>query len=334
MKILALLFSTLFFQFLMAQIKPVEKKNCYDRTALKQGQRFVDWQCGKTSGVVDCNEKLELDPDSGSILSKGTGIPFSGTCETCHMNGIIERKVTFVGGKENGIDTTYYLSGCPMVVRSHIQGVENGTWTYYHDSTNLLAWEMNYFAGQKHGKHIYFSKKGDTTMWENYNKDVLEGKRITYYSKSRRNQEVNYKKGLIDGPFLIYNREGVIIEKINYKAGIKEGEATFFYDDGKLLRTENYLKGIKHGEFKSFYYQGFIQSLETYNKGIKEGKFEEYFYDQKPKRKSVYEKGILVEEHIYDEQGVEVSSFGGKTNKTEDDKLPEKKKKKRGFVYK
>jgi len=179
MKYIFSILSLIILPSFFAQIKAVEKKNCYDRTALKKGQRFVDWQCGKTSGVVDCNDKLELDPDSGSILSKGTGIPFSGTCETCHMNGIIERKVTFVGGKENGIDTTYYLSGCPMVMRNHIQGVENGTWTYYYDSTNIMAWEMNYFAGQKHGKHIYFSKKGDTKKWENYKNDVMGEKRIT-----------------------------------------------------------------------------------------------------------------------------------------------------------
>jgi antitoxin component YwqK of YwqJK toxin-antitoxin module len=334
MKKLSCIILFLFLNFVcFTQIKPIEKKKCYEKTIAKKGQRFIDWECGKIPGIVDCNEKLELDPVSSTVYSQGTGAPFSGMCETCHVNGIIERRVNFVSGKEHGVDTAYYLSGCPMVIRNHIQGVENGIWTYYYDSTNYLAWEMGYFAGQKHGKHIYLTKNGDTTLWENYNMGQLHGKKITYYSKSRKHQEVDYQKGLIHGAYVAYNREGVVIEKINYKKGIKEGEATYFYDDGKLLRTENYLKGQKNGEFKTFYYQGFVQSLESYKNGIKEGKFEEYYYDQKVKRKAVYSKDVLIEEHLYDEQGILTKSFGGKSNKTEDDALPSKKKKKKDKFF-
>ena len=103
--------------------------------------------------------------------------PFTGTCETCHMNGTIERRVTFVNGKENGLDTTYYASGCPQVVRSHVQGAEHGQWLFYYDSTQYLAWEMNYMMGEKHGKHIFFKSNGDTTRWENYENGRLHGKR-------------------------------------------------------------------------------------------------------------------------------------------------------------
>ncbi|MBI2259702.1 MAG: toxin-antitoxin system YwqK family antitoxin [Flavobacteriia bacterium] len=332
----------LFYLFNIIQLNAQEinsmltkKKPCFEKAQAKKGQRFIEWECGKIPGIIDCNEKLDLDPGNSIVYSKGSGAPYTGMCETCHINGIIERRVTFVNGRENGIDTAYYQSGCPMVIRNHIQGAENGTWTYFYDSTQFLAWEMNYFAGQKHGKHIYFTKKGDTTLWENYSYDVLDGIKRTYYSKSRKHQEISYKKGILEGQHLIYNKEGVVIEKVNYKAGKKEGEATYFYDDGKLLRTENWSKGVKNGEFKSFYYQGFVESIESYQKGIKNGRFEEYFYDQKIKRKAVYKDNILIFEQIYDEQGILKSSIGVQDNKgKEDDKLPEdkKKKKKEKFV--
>lgn len=422
---LFLLFGTTVF----GQIKPIEKKNCYDRSAARKGQRFVEWECGKTSGVIDCNDKLEVDEGSNTIFSKGSGEPFTGTCETCHMNGIRERKVTFVEGKESGIDTAYYESGCPMVTRNHIQGVQNGQWTYYYDSTSNLAWEMNYFAGLKHGRHIFFTKKGDTTLWENYKNGLLEGKKIKYYPKSKREREVSYQKGLMHGQFISYNRDGVIIEKINYKEGKREGESVYFYDDGKLLRTENWTMDCKNGEVKTFYYDQSLQTLESYKKGsgktqeyfsfdvyecptmdaakqvaklleqkksrdkiieemsatatltvyedhmieqsdkpylkgqklirgvnepykhkekfytvlgldrqviakkeLREGPFEEYYPDKKPKRLAVYKNDVLIEEHVFDEQGNETKTFGGKAGeKTEDDQVPGGKKgKKKG----
>src|SRR3989338_4171726 len=98
----------------------------------------IEWDCGKLAGVVDCNEKLELDEASNTVITVSAKKPFSGQCETCHMNGILERRVTFVGGKQNGTDTTYYASGCPMVIRTHVKGVENGHWAYFYDSLGTV----------------------------------------------------------------------------------------------------------------------------------------------------------------------------------------------------
>jgi antitoxin component YwqK of YwqJK toxin-antitoxin module len=337
------LFLTLLIPFACAfgQIEQPQSgmKKCNGKLTARKGQRFTDWECGKVPGVIDCNQGLELDEGSNTVFRKAEGTeflqdankPFSGQCETCHPNGILERRVSFVSGKENGTDTTYYPTGCPMVVRTHIQGEENGQWTYYHDTiVSIQAWEMNFFAGEKHGKQIFFNIKGDTTLWENYNHGLLDGKKYKYYPGSKIKEEISYKKGLMDGEFLYYNTEGKMLEKLNYKEGKKNGECTYFYSDGKLLKTEFWLMDVKNGEFKTFYYQGHIQTLETYKKGIKEGAWEEYFPNQKPKRIAVYKKDVLIEEHTYDEFGNELTTFGGKTTKkTEDDALPEGDKKKK-----
>jgi antitoxin component YwqK of YwqJK toxin-antitoxin module len=410
-----------------SQIKTVERKKCNEKETARKGQRFTDWECGKNPAAVDCNEKLELEEGNNTIFSKGTGSPFSGTCETCHSNGILERKVNFINGKEHGIDTTYYKTGCPMVIRNHISGEENGQWTFFHDTIyTMVAWEMNYFAGEKHGLHIFYDKKGDTTLLEHYKNGQLDGVKKKYYPKSKIKTIINYKKGLMDGEYINFNPDGIVIEKLNYLAGKKNGECTYFYSDGKLLSTENWVQDIKVGEFKTFFYQGNLQTLETWKKGsgkkevyfsydifecesmdianevaerltkkiksnaiiselgakspinlvehrlidqneipylkgkklnrgvnqpykykgkfyvvmgldrqeivkneIREGAFEEYFPNKKAKRIAVYKKDILIEEHVYDEFGNELSSFGGtNTKKTEDDDLPGKKKKK------
>lgn len=307
---------------------------CYERAKNQRSKGIDSWECGKLVGVVDCNEEIEYDHELNLFLKKakdnvnrtGAGKPFTGTCESCFMNGLLERRISFVDGRENGIDTAYYEDGCIQAVRSHIQGSESGTWTYFYDSTQIVAWEMNYYLGEKHGKQVNFKANGDTTKLEHYKNGVLDGVKKQYYKGSKVFKEVNYVAGLMDGTFKMYNAQGVVIEEANYKANKKNGVQKYYYDDGVLLRTENWENGIKSGEFKMFYYQGHIQTLETYNKkGQKEGKFEEYYPDQKPKRIAVYAKDVLIEEHLFDEHGNETYSFGAPTTSDAEDDAVKKK---------
>ncbi len=334
MKGIITIVTTLFFSgMVIAQIPEIKKKNCYDKADQRKGQKFAEWECGKIPGIVDCNEKLTYDESTKTILSGKFGSPFTGTCETCHMNGLLERRITFVNGKENGIDTTYYRSGCPQVVRNHIQGMESGQWFYYYDSTNRVAWEMNYNLGQKHGRQLYLTKDGDTTRLEHYRNGVLHGVKKSYYPKSRLEKEVYYVEGLMEGPFKAYNLKGQLIEDLNYKQGKKNGELKYYYDDGTLLSVEHWNMQVKEGEFKTFYYDGKIQSSENYKKGLPEGWFEERYPDEKVKRSALYKKGVLIEEHKFDEHGNETYTFGAQPNSgKEDDTVPgsgKKKKKKK-----
>ena len=409
----------------------VEKKDsCYKKATERSKQRFAEWECGKIAGVVDCNEKLELDPGSNTVITAAGKKPFSGTCETCHMNGLLERRVKFVNGKTDGVDSTNYASGCLMVVRSHIQGVENGKWMYFNDSTGIMAWEKNYSMGQFHGPQVTYTRKGDTLKFENYNMGVLQGKKVTYDAKGIRIKQVSYKNGELDGPFLVYNKDGKIIEEINYKEGKKHGVFKYYYDDGTLLRTENWDMDCRNGEFKTLFYDGKVQSIEIYKKSagnvtnyyttetyeckdeatakevkklldggkkkaqvleaigskstvnvfedkrilpdqksyfkgakleggvnkpykldgkyyvvlvlkidaiakneIREGWFEDRFPDGKIKRRALYSKDVLIEEHVFDEQGREIKTFGGNANSgKEDDAMPTEtgKKSKKG----
>lgn len=310
---------------------------CYAKRDKLRNDQFGGWECGKLAGVVDCNAELDYDQESGLILKKamnnadltGVGKPFTGQCETCYMSGVLERRISFVDGRENGTDTTYYESGCPQVVRTHIQGEESGTWTYFYDSTQQVAWEMNYYLGEKNGRQVYMKANGDTTKVETYKNGLLHGVRKSYYKDSKIYKEASYANGILDGTFKTYNKEGLVIEELNYKAGEKNGSCKYYYDDGVLLKTENWEMGVKNGEFKMFYYQGHVQTLETYKKGVKYGKFEEYYPNQKPKRLAVYEKDELIEEHLFDELGNETYSFGAPISSGDEDDAIRKKGKKK-----
>jgi antitoxin component YwqK of YwqJK toxin-antitoxin module len=318
-----------------------KKKDCTEKSVLrKKNVKYAEWECGKRAGMVDCNEKLTFNEDNNTFLAGIDATPFNGKCETCHNNGLLERTVSFVNGKEDGIDTTTYQSGCVQVVRAHVLGERNGQWVYYYDTTAQMAWEMNYSMNKQHGKSIFFTKKGDTTLWENYNNGLLHGLQKTYhpYQHSKIQKEVNYTNGFLDGSYKAYNVKGVVIQDLNYKMGKKDGEFKYFYDDGTVLRTEHWKMDVKEGEFKTFYYEGFVQDHETYKKGKKEGLAEEFYADQKLKHKTIFKKGVIIEEYKYDEHGRETYAFGapvGKDGEREDDEVmsgqskTKKKKKKK-----
>ena len=343
------------FSVSFTQIRPQGKRTpCFQKSIDRMGQRFVDWECGKSDRILDCNEKLESNPGKSLVVHGQSGIPFSGTCETCHDNGIRERIVQFSEGKVHGVDTTFYASGCPQVIRNHIEGVENGTWVYYNDSSGLEAWRINYQDGERHGKSIFYShymvgtekltfKMGnaektlkygiyerDTVRIEHYNQGRLHGKRIEYYPGSKIQKEVNYENGLLDGPSVYYGEKGQVLQELNFKQGKKDGKQKYYFDNGNLLRIESWQNGVKSGEFKTFYIQGYIQSIENYNEsGQKHGWFEDRFPDEKLKRRARYVRDELVEEHVYDKYGNETRTVGSPESGAEDDALPKKKKKKK-----
>lgn len=328
---------------------------CFLKSFERIGQQYAEWECDDFDNIVDCNESLEAVPGANVVFSRTGGQPFTGTCETCHMNGLREHLISFDDGRVVGTDTSYYQTGCPQVVRTHIDGVENGRWTYFNDSSGLIAWEINYNNGEKHGQSIFFRQhqvgtdkitievdgkieshtygiyENDTIKIENHNNGILQGTKKEYYfpgSKLRR--EVNYTQGILDGAFIEYNFEGDVLQELNYILGQKDGLWKYYYDNGSLLKTENWKKDIKEGEFKTFYIQGTIQSIENYRKGQKHGEFIERFPDDKIKREAIYRKDVLIEEHIYDKYGNEISTVGGEANTNdEDDDLPKTEKKKK-----
>ena len=341
-----------------AQFGTKEKDSCYFRyrTVMEDGkpkkvriktkaeQRYLEWECGQRRGWVDCNSDLTYREETNTVYKlntdrsnfAGSDKPFTGNCESCHQNGRVERRVTFVDGKENGLDTTFYQSGCPQIVRELVSGVEHGTWYYMYDSTELLAWEMNYYMGEKHGKHIFFKLRDgdrsrlDTTKWENYDMGVIDGWKRTYHKNGVLKREIHYDHGVYDGAFRIYNTDRVVIQELNYKQGEKDEENVYYYEDGTLLKTENWDQGVKHGEFKTFYYNQQIQISEIYKKGRKEGWWKEFYQDGSTKRRVKYVKDELVEEHRYDEHGRETYAFGAPdSDDSEDDAMPQKGKKDR-----
>lgn len=309
-----------------AQLGVEKREACWEKAAKRNTMRYAPSDCGLLPGVIDCNDKLEYDESQDIFFAKGSGKPYTGDCETCHRNGIREHLIHFVGGKQDGVDTTYYETGCPMAIRSLALGVENGAWTYYYDSTAIPAWIIHYVNGALDGQSIYFEKNGDTTKWENYTAGLLNGVKRTYYPDSKLQEEVSYKNGVLEGNFLTYFEDGKLSKKLFFKAGKKDGKLEYFYNNGALLTVENYTNGIKNGEFKTFFINGDLQTSETYVKGKKEGAFIEKYENGRTKSEYYYAKDVLIEFREYDEYGRLTKGTPKDQSTMEDDKLPGQKK--------
>lgn len=321
---------------------------CFQRTLDRLAEKYPVWECGHNTGIVDCNEKLEFDPGSNTVYSKTSGQPFTGDCEMCFRNGIRQRVVHYVDGKSDGIDTTYYRSGCPQVIRNNIQGKENGTWTYYFDTSGIVAWQINYANGLKNGLSIFYKQhqvgnattsvvidhvkhivpypvyESDTFKIEHYANGLLNGVKKEFWPGSRLKREVGYKNGVFDGAFITYDTTGTILQEIHYKEGKKVGESKMYYNNGHIMKTGVWKNGLKNGEFKEFYPAGGIQTVGHYRNGLRDGVFIRRDLDNRIRRQARYEKDQLVEEHVFDKQGNEIRTVGEEksTSKAEDDKLP------------
>jgi antitoxin component YwqK of YwqJK toxin-antitoxin module len=304
----------------VAQIGQESRLKCYEKPP---GYKPT-WQCGLTPGVIDCQEKLVFDEDRKVVITNNTGMTFTGTCETCYMNGQLEQRVSFVNGKENGEIITYFKSGCTQVTENYVEGLEHGTFTVYYDSTGIVQKESNFYMGVFEGHQYQLTKKGDTVISEYYANDLLHGMRRDFHTNGKLRTEVNYSEGLMDGLYKRYSLDGILVEEIPYKDGKRNGVLKSYFDDGVVLAVENWAMDVKNGEFKVFFYDGVIRLKEFYKKGVPEGLFEERYPNNEIMWSKLYKKGELIEEHRFDENGIETYSFGVEdANGAEDDQMPE-----------
>lgn len=348
LKWLSASFSIVLFSGVSAQtFEVLDGKKCYEKYDERKASGFVINDCDQLRGAVDCNDKLDYNAEMNLVFSRNTGDAFTGKCQTCYHTGIRERLITFQNGKEHGKDTTYYETGCVKVVREHNQGKETGIWTFYHDSTTILAWKMGFLNGEKHGEHVYFSKKGDTLSQEFFKNDKLHGPRKVFFPKSEIKEVANYKEGLLDGDNISYFQGGQISKHLRYKLGEKQGKQEYFYANGQEMRYELYDKNLKNGQFKAFFIGGEIQSEENWARGMKHGYFRMYYANGRLQSEILYDRDKVVVSRKYDEYGTLIEgvdpvsgeddlipdlSGKKKKSKAKKDKKKQEKAKKKGVV--
>jgi antitoxin component YwqK of YwqJK toxin-antitoxin module len=266
---------------------------------------------------LNCYDQVAFDEEINTyVLTKDGFTPFNGTCQTWNRAGYVLEELTCVNGKRDGVDTSYYGSGCVQSTQGYILGIKNGKHQVYFDSTNQLRKEENYLRGKLHGLVHEYNRSGDTLLYLNYANDIPHGTQRTYYPNGKCFKIISYKNGLLDGPHLTYSEAGKIELKLNYKDGKKDGVFIFYHDNEVKAGEETWSLDQKNGSFITYNEEGKILKEGYYKKNLPVGD-----------HKTFDSKGKIIHQTIYDKKGIkqyemEIDEYGDKkvlydVNKTE-----------------
>jgi antitoxin component YwqK of YwqJK toxin-antitoxin module len=254
---------------------------------------------------LNCYDQVSYDEEINTyVLTKDGFTPFNGTCQTWNRSGYVLEELTCTNGKRDGIDTSFYGSGCVQSTQGYILGIKNGKHQVFFDSTGQLRKEENYLNGKLNGLVQEFNRSGDTLIYMNYAQDIPHGVQRTYYPDGKRFKVISYKNGLLDGSHLTYTEEGKLELKLSYKEGKKDGVFIFYHENEKEAGKETWSLDLKNGEFITYNEEGKILKQGTYKKNVAIG--EHNVFDV---------KGKLVHQTIYDKKGIktyemEVDEYG------------------------
>ncbi len=262
--------------------------------------------------VKNCYDFLAFDDQKNKyVLKSDYATPYTGKCATCHRNGNLEESLNIVDGYRDGIDTSYFDSGCPQSIQAYSMGKLNGKSTVYFKSGRKER-EINHVNNQLQGRYILFddNKSNDTIELHTYKNNQMDGVQKYYYVGSKLGKLVYYKAGLQDGLHITYTDSGKVEMRLNYKQGKKDGKWTYFYESGKEAHIENWDMGLKNGEFKTMDEKGMLLQQAFYQDNLSIGKHVEYYPDGKLKYQANYtNKGEKLEEFSIDQYGVKTEIF-------------------------
>ena len=225
---------------------------------------------------LNCYDQVSYDEEINTyVLTKDGFTPFNGTCQTWNRSGYVLEELTCTNGKRDGIDTSFYGSGCVQSTQGYILGIKNGKHQVFFDSTGQLRKEENYLNGKLHGLVQEYNRSGDTLLYMNYALDIPHGIQRTYYPDGKRFKVISYKNGLLDGSHLTYTAEGKLELKLSYKEGKKDGVFIFYHDNEKEAGKETWSLDLKNGEFITFNEEGKIAHI-GYNKSNSGSPFKQW----------------------------------------------------------
>lgn len=291
--------------------------------------------CGVKRDIVDCSEKLQFKKDGEFAYNKTTGKPFTGTCESCHFNGKVDTRITYLEGWIHDTIVSYYKSGNMRFMYIYNYGVKTGEWKTYYDSVvksdlggkarQLLSMVATYENGEYNGQVITYEIDGSVIKEENYVMGLKHGLSITYFpledgqaiDQQKPKKESNYEYGVLSGPFKIYTQPDSLLIEQNYLAvkqkkmykSLKDGKFTAYYPNGQEKQIEHYSKDVKDGQFIWYFSDGDVEKEEFYKKGKPDGTWIIYFskdkFDKTPKLKMeiVYKNGKLISKVEWDRFG-------------------------------
>ncbi|NBX38490.1 MAG: toxin-antitoxin system YwqK family antitoxin [Flavobacteriia bacterium] len=243
---------------------------------------------------LNCFDQIMYDEEINTyVLAKDGFTLFDGTCQSYNRSGFVIDELTCKKGKRDGVDNSYFSSGCIQSTQSYIIGIKNGPQKVFFDTTGQLRREENFLNGKLNGRVCEFSRYGDTLVYLNYSNDIPDGEQREYYPDGKIAKVTRYKKGLLEGLHLNFGQNGKLTSSLAYKEGKNNGKWVYYADNGKEIGIQNWLMGQKNGDFITQNDEGIILLKGTFKKDVPIGEHIEN-----------NEKGKLIHQTLYDKKGI------------------------------
>jgi len=119
------------------------------------------------------------------------------------------------GKNYSGVYISYFKDDIKQAVYTIKNGVENGSVEFYYPSTEIME-QGNFREGNKHGKWVRWSVKGNKLAEANYNKGKKDGKWLIWDERGVKRYEMHYTSGSKTGTWTMWDEKGQISNKKGY----------------------------------------------------------------------------------------------------------------------
>lgn len=200
------------------------------------------------------------------IANKREGVWKFYVLEDKSFKPILQKQVTFVNGKKEGLFLNYYPSGQIGIEGHFISDQIEGEVKSYYEKGQLYGTRF-YQTGLRISRHTYLYPDGKLQLEHSFTNDTLNGLYQTYYPSGKVQESFHYNMGQEDGTYKYYYGNGQLWVEKEYKNGLLMNVIGSFDPEGNQRDKGN----LKDGNGTVNYYTegGKVYSVQTFKDGKK-----------------------------------------------------------------
>lgn len=193
-----------------------------------------------------------------------------------YENGNVESTTYYSRGNAQGKITNYYKNGTIQGEYNFENDAEVGVSKKFYD-TGVKKGIIEYYDGEKHGRHEFYDPSGKLQLIRFYNHGELigysyldkngteiamipldkeSGKIEAFFDNGKPSRVMEYKFGNLIKSYKTYAYSGNLVEEINYVDGNYHGLRKEYFSNGKLKKETNYFHGQNQGKQIVFFENG------------------------------------------------------------------------------
>lgn len=253
------------------------------------GTAFDEHEPGKKKGIIPFKDGLmegkavEWDRD-GNKITETTYVKGKkqGIETTWYPNGQKQMEVFYQDDVPQGVVVEYFNTGEKMSVGALVNGIENGTYTWWYKS-GAKDQELTYRMGEVNGAVKNWYEKGQLKMVSNYKNHQKEGTTTYWYENGNKMSEQHFSRDIEQDTSSywtksgrlneqkVFNKAGEMVDKLSFSEASILAKGGYIHVFNKL--NSNFILNLKGEKVElvptpvlAFYLDGVLVQIYTYPK--------------------------------------------------------------------